>query len=644
MISFFRRALSSWLVLGLLALVLIAFIVTGVSTPDMGGPTGAAATVAKAGGDKISSTELLRRIQNQFDAARREQPGLDQKAFLAGGGFEGVTDALITARALEAWARKQGFAIGKRLIDARIVSIPGFRGVTGQFDEATMRDALSRAGIGEKEFRADIASDLMRAQVMNPVIAQASIPAPVARPYAAILLEQRTGSVAIIPFTSVADTRLPSDAEIAAAYKANVAAYTRPEARVLRYALFGAAQTAAKAIPTEDDVAAHYRENAAAYAAKENRTLSQVIAPNEATARSIAAAAKAGTPLSTAAAKAGLEAATLANQSRSDYAGASSEAIAAQAFAAPQGGLAGPLKGAFGWYVVRVDAITGSPAKTLDQARPEITALLAKQKAQEVLADYSGKIEDSVADGASFAEIAANNRLTIVETPAILAGGQPIDQPGWTPPAELAPLLKAGFDMAPEDRPVVETVIKGQQYALLTVAKVIPPTPLPLAQVRDNVVRDIMLKRTAARAKAIGNKVVAAVNGGTPLAKALANTGIRLPPPQPARARQLDLAQAEQSGAQVPEPVRALFGLKKGKARLMPGPQGNVFFISVLDTITSGDLSKAPGLVDATRRELSQAYSGELGEQFLRAVEQDVTVKRYPDAIAAARRQFSGGQ
>ncbi|MET0375019.1 MAG: hypothetical protein ABW128_12290, partial [Rhizorhabdus sp.] len=283
-----------------------------------------------------------------------------------------------------------------------------------------------------------------------------------------------------------------------------------------------------------------------------------------------------------------------------------------------------------------------TPARTLDQVRPEITALLAKQKAEEGLADYSGKIEDAIADGASFAEVAANNKLTVVETPPILANGQPIGEAGWTAPPELTPLLKAGFDLSAEDRPVVETVTKDQQYALITVAKVVPPTPLPLAQVREAVVRDIILKRTAARARTIGEKVAAAVNRGASLAKALADTGIALPPPQPARARQFDLIQAQQSGREVPEPVRALFDLKKGKAKLVPGPQGNVIFISVLDTIVPGDLRQAPGLAEMTRRELSQSYSSELGQQFLRAVEQDVTVKRYPEAIAAARRQFTG--
>ena len=645
MISFFRRALSSWIVLGLLGLILVAFIITGVNTP--GAPGGAAggggAVIAKAGGTKIRANELMRQVQNQLEASRRAQPGLDQKAFLASGGFEDVTDALIGARTLESWGRAQGLAIGKRLIDAQIAGMTAFRGVTGQFDEATMRNALAQARISEKDIRADIASDLMRGQILTPVAAAPPAPATVAKPYATLLLERRTGMVGIIPFGALVDPSKPSDAAIAAAYKADIAAYTRPEARVLRYALFGAAQVAAQATPTEAEIAGYYRDNAARYAASESRSLTQVIAPSEAVARGIATAAKAGATLAAAAAKSGLEPSTLTNQQRAAYAGTSSEAIAAAVFSAPKGSIAGPFKGAFGWYVVQVDVVTRTPARALDQVRPEIVATLTTQKSHDALSDLAGKVEDAIADGASFAEVAANHQLTIVETPAILANGQPI-QPGWTAPPELPALLKTGFDAAAEDRPTVETIAKDQQFALLSVAKVIPPTPLPLAQVRDTVARDIIIKRAAERARAIGNQVTAAVNKGVPLAKALAATGARLPPPQPAAASQLDLARTRQSGAEVPPPVLALFSLQKGKAKLTADEKRGVLFVTVLEAVVPGNLAGVPGLLDNTRQDLARSYASELGEQFMRSVEQDMKVTRYPQAIAGAKRLFAGGQ
>lgn len=646
MITFFRKALSSWIALGILALVMLAFIITGVERPGMmTGSGGSDGTVAKVGGEKVGASELLRRVQNQIEGMRRQQPGYDAKTFIAQGGFENVADGVIGGRALEAWGKQQGFAISKRLVDAQIAGMGAFHGVTGQFDENVMRTMLAQARMSERDLRADIGSDLLRNQILTPAAAIAVLPTKVATPYAALLLEQRIGSIGIIPLAALADPRVPSEAEIAAAYKANIAAYTRPEARVLRYAPFGTEQIAAAATPTEADIAAYYRENSAAYMARETRSLTQLITPNETLARSIAAAARGGTPLAAAASKAGLEAATLTGQNRDDYAKTAGAAVAAQAFSAAKGAVAGPIKGAFGWYVVKVDAVAGTPARTLAQVRPEIVALLTSQKSQEALADLAGKIEDAVADGSSFAEVVANNKLATLDTPPVLSNGQPLSAPpGWTPPVELNALLKSGFEGDPSDRPTVETVIKDQRYALLSVAKVIPPTPLPLAQVRPLVVRDIIAKRAATRAKAIGDQVTAAVNRGVPLAKALADTGIKLPPPAPARTNQRDVARTLQAGGQVPAAVRALFSLQKGKARLVPSERGEALFVSVLDDVIPGNLANDPGLVGQMRGELERALTPELGEEFIRATGDAVKIQRNPETIAAVKRQISGGQ
>ena len=59
MLAFFRRVLSSWLAVGLLALIMIAFIVTGVGTPGgglVGGP--GANAVATVGGKPIPVTDI----------------------------------------------------------------------------------------------------------------------------------------------------------------------------------------------------------------------------------------------------------------------------------------------------------------------------------------------------------------------------------------------------------------------------------------------------------------------------------------------------------------------------------------------------------------------------------------------------------
>lgn len=641
MITFFRRALSSWAVLGLLGIILIAFLFSGVLGPGMSGPSvGGSGTAAKVGSAKVSVVELARRSREQFDGAKREQPALDIKTFLSAGGFERVTDVLINMRAVESWGRDQGFAIGKRLVDAEIAGIPAFRGVTGQFDEAAMRNALAQNRINEKDFREGMAADLLRGQVLASVQAPVSAPLAFAKPYATLLLEQRTGSVGIIPLAAVADMTPPTDAAVNAAYKANIAAYTRPELRALRYAVLGIEQVADASKPSEAEIADYYRGHADDYAAKESRDLTQVIAPTEAAARSLATTARSGGSLQAAASKSGLEASALTKQVRADYAKSSTDAVATAAFTAAKGAVIDPIKGAFGWYVVRVDAVSGVAARSIDQVRPDITAILTKQKQQDALSDISDKIDAAIADGASFEEVVRSNKLTLVETPPILQSGQNPEDPAWKAPPEVAPLLKSAFAMLPDDKPVVETLIPEQRYALLGLAKVVPPTPVPLATVRPAVVRDIILKRTNDKAKATANAVAAAVNRGVPIAKALADTGLKLPPIQPAKALQIEITRARPD--QVPSPLRALFTLRKGKAVAVPANQGGVWYVTVLEQIIPGDLAKAPGLVDQVRGDLARTLPNDLAEQFQRAVQASVDIKRYPDAIAEAKRQMAG--
>ena len=638
MITFFRRALSSWYVLGLLGVLLVGFILSGVMSPGAGGGEGGV-TVAKIGSEQLSTIELGRQVQSRFEAARREQPTLDVKTFLAAGAFEQLTDGLIATRAVEAWGKANGFAIGKRLIDAEIAGYPAFRGVTGQFDEPTMRAFLAQQRLSEKDFREGVASDLLRAQVLSSALAPVSAPLSMAGPYASLWLERRIGSVGIIPPAAVADRTPPSDAAIAAAYRANIAAYTRGELRSLRYALVGTAQVIDATKPSELEIATYYKNDAATYAAKDTRDLTQVIAPTQAAAQGIAAAARSGASLQAAAAKAGVEASTLLGQSRADFAKSTTDAVAASVFGAGKGAVTDPVKGAFGWYVVRVDAIGGVAARSLDQARPEIVALLSKQKQQEALADLTARIDDSIGGGASFEETARNNKLTVIETPLLLQTGQAPDNPDWKAPPEIAPLLKSAFAMSADDKPVVEAIVPEQQYALVGIARVVPPTPMPLVKVRDAVIRDIMVKRTADKARALGNRLVAAVNRGVPLAKAIADAGVALPPVQAIAVRQIDLAKLQ---GQVPAPVRAIFSLSPGRAVLVPGDTGSEFFVTVLEKAIPGDLAMAPGLAGQIRGELSQSLPSELVDQFGRAVGKEVKVQRNADAIAQAKRQFAG--
>nr|MBA3898585.1 SurA N-terminal domain-containing protein [Sphingomonadaceae bacterium] len=241
MLSFFRRALSSPLIIGLLGLIAIAFIITGVGTPSglgalRGGGDGT--TVATVGGRSIGEAEAARRAQLQLESARQQQQGLDMTAFVASGGIEQTVDQMINARAIEAFAQSQGMVASKRLVDGAIASIPAFQGPSGAFDRTTFLTALAQRKIPESQVRQDFAREAMTRALLLPVAGAAGAPRALVKPYAALLLEARSGQLATVPSTAFASAAPPSDVDVAAFYTRNVARYTLPERRIVKYALF----------------------------------------------------------------------------------------------------------------------------------------------------------------------------------------------------------------------------------------------------------------------------------------------------------------------------------------------------------------------------------------------------------------------
>lgn len=648
MISFFRRALSSWIVLGLLGLIMIAFIVTGVGTPSSLGELGGGATgdtIATVGKERLASGEVSQRAQTALQGVQQQQPGATMQMFVQQGGLDSLVQQLIDGKAIEQWARDHDIVASKRLVDGGIASIQAFHGLNGKFDEALYRNLLSERRITEAQFRRDMTSDAIRRQLLVPISANARAPLSLVRPYAALLLEARKGAIGIVPTELMPPGKAPTDADINAWYSAHLASYTIPERRVIRFGLISKQQLKQQPQVSDAEIEKFYKANAAEYGASETRSFSQVIVPDEAAAKALAAKIKAGTSFAEAAKGAGFTPAdtALGERTQAALAELTSADIAKAAYALPQGGTTAPLKSALGWHVIHVDGIRKNAGKTLESVREAISASILKQKTDEAIVDLIGQMEDEVGDGSTFDDVAKKYALTIVTTPAVLSNGTAPESADWSPPAELQVLLKPAFEGSPDDDPTIENIGNGELHALLKVDRVVPAAPMPLARVKDRVTADLMLDRASARADAVAKAIMAKVNGGVPLAKAIAESGLPLPPPQPAGGRQIDLIQG---GRQVPPPLALMFSMKSGETKVLAAPDKKGWFIVHLDSIAKGDVATAPGLVESTQGEFSRMIAEEFQQQFSGAISQAVGIKRNDAALGKLKRELlgAGGQ
>lgn len=642
MLSFIRRIIYSRVgvvvTFGILVVIAIAFAagdVTGLASSG-GGIFGK--PVASVDGQSITADDLRKRAQDELRAARQQQPDLDMAQFVAQGGVESLVTRALTGLSLDTFGQDQGMRVSRALVGSELRNIPAFAGPTGQFDQRAYEQLLARQGLTDAQVQADIARETMAQFLMVPTVGAGQVPQQVALPYAALLLERRAGQVALIPFAALAGGAAPSEAEIAQFYQRNVARYTIPERRVMRYAVVGPQQVAASATPSDADIAQAYNADKATYAAREQRRVSIVTVLDQKTAQTLAGKVKAGTPIAAAARAAGLEPRTIAAAERPSLATQTSPAVADALFAAPRGGVVGPVRGAIGFVVATVDGVNQVPGKTLAQARAEIAAKLRTQKASDAIGRIRDAVEDSLADNANINEVVADQKLAVQATAPLLSTGVDPSRPGTQPDPALAPIVAAGFAAEEGDTPTTVPIGTDGSFAVVALDRVVRAAPIPLAQVRDKVASDLRNDRARAAARAAARTVVAKVNAGTPLAAALAQAGVKGPPVQT-----IDATRA-QIDPRNPNPVLTLmFAMKPGTARTLESAQAKGMLVARLERVTPGDASSQPAAVAATRADLGRVIGREYAEQFARAITAFQGGKRNQATIDQLKKDLVGG-
>ncbi len=647
MLRMIRRILDSrvgvWLALAFVGLVGIAFAgadlsgtLSGLGTNLGGGTPGG--TVLTVGDRKVGEADLRNRVQGGYRAASASQPGLDLTSFVSGGGFEATVDRVLNAVGLEEFALSQNLTAGKKLVDGRIASEPGFLGAGGQFDPGVFRRVLAENGITEAQVRDDLRTDVLTRQLLSPVTAVAYVPPTIARRYAQLSLETRTGALATIPTSAMPKGAAPTEAEVASFYAKNRARYTVPELRIIRIARFGADTVAAKAQPGEPDIAAFYQANQARFGPSERRAITQVTFFDQAAANAFAQRMRGGQSMVDAAKAAGLQPLIVQDQDRAAYARANGEALAAAVWGAPEGALLPPVRSQGSFTVARVDRVSRKPAQSLAEARPVIVTELTAERSASLLSGLDERLYERVSNGESLPDIAKAEGLVIQMTPAVTAGG--IDPNAGSPsPVLPAPLAQRFAGRSANDEPVIDALVPNETFFIGDVARVVPAAPRPLAAIRDRVASDVVADRQLAAARKLADAIVARVKAGESLASAVRAAGVALPPVQPLKASRQQLAQVQ---GEVPPPLALLFAMAPRTAKRIAGPNGAGYGIVALTSVESGDIAGADALVKAASRELSSTFGTEYGLQFARAARMAVGESRDEPALDALRGSLTG--
>lgn len=648
----FRLLLGSkiggYIAVGILILIGVAFVLADMS--GSGGvtfslPGSGSGNVAKVGSHSIGATDLQNRAQTIFERAREENPELTIDQFLADGLLPQIADDMIATRALIAYGEKHGMRISKSLVDAEIASNGAFVDATGNFSETVFRQLLAQRRITEKDFRDDITARIIQQQMLAPISAGTRAPTNMVPPYAAMLIEERKGEMFAIPSATFAPADAPGEAELQAYYSSHPAQFSIPERRKLRYALVNLARFEEAAKPTEAELAQAYKDKASQYQPRQIRDVSQLILATENAAKDVAAKARAGQSLTEQARTLGLSTMRLTDETQDKLASQTSADIAKAAFAAPRGTVLGPYRSALGWAVLHIDDAREVAGKTLEQAKAELEPDVRAAKAKLLFSEYLNDIDNKLGEGVSFAELAKDRNLTLVETPLLTQDGRALDDPAFAPDAAVNAVLKPAFAMTADDDPQIVPVKEDEEAAILAVSEVVPAGPPPFTDIKAAVQVAWGLSKGAEKAREVATQLAAELGRGAEPGPVLTKLGVAGTPRQPLQARRADLA----NDGQVPPPLEALFTLEKGGARMLPLENDQGFVVVRLDAVTAQDPAQAPQLLASTQAGLSNVLGAEYARQFLASIQQELGVTRNDAAIAAVEKALleangAGGQ
>ena len=643
MIQLIRRFLDSKFglvaALTFLGLIALAFAGVDISSSGLFGGVAGGDRVATIGGDKISTSDLSRASSATVEQMRRDQPTLTMDVFLRDGGVEQVLDQLIDRHAITEFGEMLGLRTGKRLVDSEIASTPSFRGPDGKFDSTIFKQAIQQSGLNEKYIRQDIAQGLMARQVLAPAIYGVALPDGLVKRYATLLRETRNGQIALLPSAAFIPAQKPTSAQIETYYDAHKSDYIRPERRVIRYAAFDAEALGELRAPSNAEIEARYKRDAAIYAASESRRLTQLIVPTEAAAKAILDETSKGTSLAAAAKSKGLETTEIGPISKDSLLAQSSRQVADAAFTAKKGTVAGPARSSLGWHILRVEAITGTPAKTLDQVREDISREIAAEQRRSAILDLAARLQDEFDEGSSLADAAREVGAEVKETRPLTADGIVYGTPGEKAPDVLAKAISTAFAME-EGEPQLAEIDPGKTFLIFDVKEITPSAAAPLSEIKETVAAAWKRSQGLANAKQAADRVMEKVRKGTGMTEALAEEKKPFPRPD---SISMNREQLTQFKGRVPSPLALMFSMAEGTTKQLEAPRELGWFIVKLDKIEPGKIEKDDPIIESTARELALLAGREYGDELRKALRDKVGVQRNEAAIKAVRTQLGGG-
>ncbi|RUX72691.1 MULTISPECIES: SurA N-terminal domain-containing protein [unclassified Mesorhizobium] len=627
MLGILRSAAGTWVAKGLLVLLVLSFLVWGVSGRLMGGLAGHDSVIT-AGGTKVSINEYRLAYDRQL-AVMSQQFGqrLSHEQAKALGVDNQVLAQLVSGAVLDEQARKLGLGLSKDRLAELTREDPAFKGPGGQFDRRTFEYMLQQIGMRPEDYLKNRAQVAVRQQIVEAVSDGLKAPDTFFKAVALYRGEDRTIDYLTLPKALVEPIAAPSDNVLSAYFEANKKTYAAPEYRKFSYVRLEPVDIMDPTAVTDQQVSDDYNKNKARYTTPELRTIEQLVFKTPDAAKAALDSLKAGATfdkLVTAEGKTPADTllGTLAKDKIAD------KAVADAAFALNANEVSQVVQGAFGPVLLRVTEIKPEVVKPLAEVSDQIRKDLALGEASRILLDVRDNYDDTRAAGSSLADAAAKLKLKVVTIDAI-------DRSGLRPDASIVKdlpqspeLIKAVFDAEPNtENDALTTADNG--FVFYEVASITPARDRTLDEVRQKVVADWTAAETSKRLAAKADELEKRLKAGATLDVIASELKLEKQTKRGVK-READDVDFGKEGA------AAMFGVGEGGTGLIPSPTGDgqiLYKVAEVFEPAGADASSVP---DDAQKSFTSGMSDDLLDQLVAQLQTQYDVRVDQAAVAQA--------
>ncbi|KIN72906.1 peptidylprolyl isomerase [Sulfitobacter guttiformis] len=491
---------AMWIVVGLLFIGLGGFGAVNLS--------GNIRTIGTVGDKPIAVDTYARQVQNELRAISQQTGSAMSFAQAQSLGLDrAVLQRITRDRALDHEATQMGLSIGDEALRDRILEIPSFQGVDGQFDREGYAQALRTAGLNESDFEVSLREETARQLLQGAVLSGVEMPAIYSQTLVAYVGEQRDFTWVLFSDTGAEDATPQADEETLRAYfEANADSFVLPATKKITYAWLNPTDILDQVEVPEDELRAEYDSRAEQYIQPERRLVERLVFADQAAADQAAAALEVdGTTFEALVQERGLQ---LSDVDLGDVDIASLGAAGAPVFEAAVGDIVGPAPTNLGPALFRVNAVLPAQTVTFEEAEPELRDAIAADRAIRQVESLAEDFDNRLAGGNTLEQLAEQTDMVLGQIDWTVDSTDGI--------AAYDAFREAAATVAAGDFPQVEQLSDGGVFAL-RLDEALLERPATYEDVAEEVANRWTAEQIVKRLTVQAEAAKVALEAGTPL-------------------------------------------------------------------------------------------------------------------------------